>query len=168
MCLPIRAVMLVVALVACACNSVSNTGLGASNDAGTSGTPICSSSVTNLASWPANTGYTTCTKSCGPDDIGYKTCGQTDLATCQASSGCVCVTSPCVKCADCAFLTLPDCYVPSNAANPSTCASTVTNGGSCAPACGKTLCIEADGKTGCVCNSHGRYACATWSSGAWK
>jgi hypothetical protein len=151
--------------------SVSDTGLGAARDGGSggvSGTAWCYTGTIDRANWPAGATSTSCSKSCGPDDLGIRTCSQTDLASCQATSGCVCVASPCVRCADCAFLGLPDCYAPTNAASPGNCAASVGDGGDCSPACGKLLCIQADGKTGCVCNARGKYACALWSGAAWK
>ncbi len=151
--------------------SVSNTGLGVVLDGATdgkSGIPICYQGTIDRANWPSGAGSTSCTKRCGPDDLGLRTCSQSDLATCQSSAGCVCLAAPCTKCADCALLAIPDCYVPTNAASPRTCDPSVTNGGDCSPACGKSLCIEADGKTGCVCNAHGKYACALWGGNTWK
>jgi hypothetical protein len=151
---------------------VSDSGLGPSRDGGSggaSGTAICYTGTIERANWPAGATSTSCTKSCGPDDLGFRTCSQTDLASCQATSGCACVASPCVKCAACVFaVALTDCYLPSNVASPRTCAATVTDGGDCSPACGKSLCIQADGKTGCVCNAHGKYACASWGTTTWK
>jgi len=152
--------------------SVSDAGLGPTHDGGSDGIvgpTICMTGTIDRANWPAAAGETSCTRSCGPDDLGVRTCGQTDVATCQReSASCVCLVSPCAKCADCAFLVLPSCYVPTNAAAPPTCPASVINGGDCSPVCGKTLCIEADGKTGCVCNAQGKYACALWSGGNWK
>ena len=154
--------------------SVSNEGLAPAQDAapncGANGTPSCPAGLTNHASWPAGTCYSSCTKPCGPDGTGMRICSQTDKATCQATSGCVCLDTPCVVCADCAFRTqpLPDCYVPTNAASAPTCAQGVAQGSACGPACGRQLCLEADGKTGCLCNDQGKYACATWGETTWK
>jgi hypothetical protein len=129
---------------------------------------MCPAGLTNQADWPVGTVSTSCTKRCGPDDIGIRNCGQTDRATCQATSGCVCLEAPCVACATCAFLTISDCYVPTNAASIPVCAKDVTEGGACSPVCGRKLCLEADGKTGCVCNAQGQYACATWGETTWE
>jgi hypothetical protein len=30
------------------------------------------------------------------------------------------------------------------------------------------VCLEADGKTGCVCNAQGKYACAAWGETTWN
>jgi hypothetical protein len=162
----------VVALLGTSSCAVSDTGLGAPRDGGSgggSGTAICYTGTVDRANWPAGATSTSCSKPCGPDNLGIRTCSQADLASCQATSGCVCVASPCTKCADCAFLAaLPACYAPSNAASPLTCATSVTAGGDCSPACGKSLCIQGDGKTGCVCNAQGKYACALWGGGTWK
>lgn len=154
----------------CSC-SVSDTGLGLSPDASTgtpSATPVCYMGTIDRANWPAGASNTSCSKACGPDDLGIRVCSQTDLASCQATVGCVCVSAPCTKCANCALLTLPDCYTPTNAATPADCATSVRNGGDCTEACGKVLCIQGDGKTGCVCNAQGKYACAPWEGTAWK
>lgn len=148
--------------------TVSDTGLGPVRDAGNVTGGVCPKGLTDKAEWPANTTLTSCTKPCGPDDIGVRSCGQTDRTTCQAASGCVCLEAPCVACANCAFLTISDCYMPTNTASVPSCADEVTQGGACGPACGKTLCLEADGKTGCVCNAQGKYACATWGGTTWK
>lgn len=152
--------------------SMSDAGLGPGRDGGSDGVvgpTICMAGTIDRANWPVAAGEASCSKPCGPDDLGVRTCGQTDVSTCQKESpACVCLASPCARCADCVFLVLPACYVPSNAASPPTCPASVANGGACSPACGKTVCIEADGKTGCVCNAKGQYACALWSAGNWK
>jgi hypothetical protein len=160
--------LFVIAAIASAC-TVSETGLGPTQDAGLTGTAICPAGLTNQANWPAGTTYTSCTKPCGPDDIGVRSCGQTDKGTCQATgAGCVCLETPCVACANCAFPIMSDCYVPTNTGSVPSCAKEVTEGGSCSNSCGRQLCLEADGKTGCVCNAHGKYACATWGDTTWK
>jgi len=168
----LRSVLATVAALTGVCGcSVSDTGLGLSPDASTgepSGTPVCFLGTVDRANWPAGATGTTCSKACGPDDLGIRTCSQTDLVSCQATTGCVCLSAPCTKCADCALLALPDCYMPSNAASARTCATSVISGGDCTPACGKSLCIQGDGKTGCVCNERGKYACAPWSGTTWK
>jgi hypothetical protein len=160
-------VALVMAALASAC-AVSETGLGPTPDAGSAGTAVCPAGLTHQANWPAGTTYTSCTKPCGPDDIGIRSCGQTDRGTCQVAGGCVCLEAPCVTCADCAFLTISECYAPTNAASVPACSKEVTEGGACSQACDRQLCLEADGKTGCVCNAHGKYACATWGETTWK
>ncbi len=148
---------------------VSTDGLGIPPDAGSAGGPgICPAGLTDQAGWPAHTAATSCVRVCGPDGIGLETCGQSDRTTCQATSGCVCLETPCVRCAGCTFQTAPDCYVPTNAAAPPFCADGVSRGASCAPACDRRLCRQEDGKTGCVCNGHGKYACADWGDSGWK
>lgn len=159
-------ILLLIACPASAC-TINDAGLGPTRDAGSTSF-ICPAGLTDQANWPAGTTSTSCQKPCGPDEIGLKTCGQTDRTTCQATSGCVCLETPCVACANCAFQTISDCYVPSNAAPAPTCTKDVAEGGACAPACGRTLCLEADGKTGCVCNAQGKYACARWGETTWK
>ena len=138
--------------------------------AGASGTTTCPAGVTDKGSWPAQMIATSCVQTCGPDDIGSTTCSQTDITTCQAGGGCVCSTAAaaCVKCARCAIPATGACYQPTNSTSPPDCAATVTRGGTCSQACDKLLCIQADGKTGCVCNSGKKYACAIWSEAAWK
>ena len=161
---------LAAATLASAC-TVSDTGLGPIPDAGpTTGVAICPERLIDQANWPAGTTYASCIKPCGPDGIGTRTCGQTDKATCQATSGCVCLDPPCVACADCEFPSPSPsaCYVPTNAASAPACAEGVARGGACSPACGQRLCLEADGRTGCVCNDQGKYACATWAETTWK
>ena len=160
----IKLASFVMAALVGAC-TVSDTGLGPARDASST---MCPAGLTNQANWPAGTTSTSCTKPCGPDDKGIRSCSQTDMPTCQATSGCVCLEAPCVACANCAFLTISDCYVPTNAASAPDCAKEVTKGGACSPACGHKLCLEADGKTGCVCNAQGKYACATWGETTWK
>jgi len=159
------------AALAGAC-TVSDTGLGPATDAGptagASGTAVCPKGLTDRASWPAGTAYTSCTKPCGPDDIGFRSCAQTDKATCQAAGGCVCLEGPCVACAGCAFPTISNCYVPTNTTTAAACAKDVKEGSACGPACGQLLCLQADGKSGCVCNAQGKYACATWGETTWK
>ncbi len=161
---------LVAATLAGAC-TMSDIGLGPAPDAGPTGgsTATCPMGLTDKADWPAGTTFTSCTKPCGPDSIGTRSCSQGEKEPCQAASGCVCLDAPCVTCGTCAFWpALPDCYVPTNAASAQACAKGVTQGGVCAPACGRQLCLEADGKTGCVCNAQGKYACATWGDTTWK
>jgi hypothetical protein len=151
--------------------SASDVGLGGPGDAGTGrpgSVPTCLVGTIDRANWPAAADYTSCTMICGPDDLGSRTCSQTDLSTCGSQSGCVCRSSPCVACADCEFAALPDCYVPVDAELALPCAPTVAKGELCSPACGRSLCIEADGKTGCVCNAQGKYACAHWGGETWK
>ena len=147
--------------------TISDTGLGPTRDAGST-VGVCPKGLTDKANWPAKTTLTSCTKPCGPDELGVRSCGQTDKTTCQTTSGCVCLEAPCVACANCAFLTISDCYLPTNTASVPSCRDEVSEGGACSPACGKTLCLEADGKTGCVCNAQGKYACATWGETTWK
>jgi len=147
--------------------SVSNTGLGPTPDAGATSAAICPSGLTDQANWPAGTTYASCTKPCGPDQIGLTTCRQIDKSACLASS-CVCLDSPCVACDSCALPPNSECYTPTNIASVPTCAKEVTRGGTCSPACGRQVCLEGDGKTGCVCNQQGKYACATWGETSWK
>jgi hypothetical protein len=137
---------------------------------GSGGTAVCPAGLIDQASWPAGTTYTSCTQTCGPDGIGVKTCGQTDLATCQAASGCVCspLAATCVTCAPCSLPSASGCYLPTNADDPPDCAVSVAKGATCGSACDKRLCIQADGKTGCVCNAESRFACAIWGGTAWK
>jgi hypothetical protein len=168
---PVR--WLVVALVASAGTcSIDPTGLGPQPDgsaAGASGSVVwCPAGLTDQAAWPAKTSYTSCVRPCGPEGSGIQTCGQTDRATCLAKSGCLCLEAPCVTCGACAFLSLSDCYRPSNAATATLCADGVTDGTWCSPACSKRLCLQGDGKTGCMCGSQGRYACAEWNGSSWQ
>ena len=160
--------LFLVAVLGGAC-SISDAGLGPATDAGpAAGTAVCPAGITDRADWPANTTYTSCTKVCGPDGIGIRSCSQSDKATCQAAGGCVCLNPPCVTCANCAFLTLSECYVPTNTSAVLACGNEVVQGGACSPACGRQLCLEADGRTGCVCNAQNRYACAVWGETTWK
>ena len=147
---------------------VSTKGLGPTPDSSAGGAEWCPPGLTDQASWPAKTSYTTCSRACGPDSLGLETCSQTDRASCQAKSGCVCLQAPCVQCMSCGFQRLPDCYVPTNAATATLCANGVTQGAACSPPCGQLLCLEKDGKTGCLCNGDGRFACADWSGSAWQ
>ncbi len=159
-----------VLVLSCAC-SISDVGLVPPRDGGsptTGATPACYTGTVDRANWPVAASANACTMVCGPDALGTRTCSQTDLASCQAMGGCVCLLSPCATCTACVLSPLPDCYAPSNAASPPACAATVKNGTPCTPACAKTLCIEADGQTGCICNALGKYACAAWGGGTWK
>lgn len=148
---------------------VSTGGLGGPDSAaGAGGNAACPVGLTDRASWPANSSTTSCSRPCGPDDIGEQACTQTDLSSCRKESGCVCLSEPCVACTDCVFATLPDCYVPSNASSPPACEGEVSKGKACAPLCGKLLCLRKDGRTGCVCNAKGEYACGDWGDAGWK
>jgi hypothetical protein len=172
------AVCFVVAAVLGGSCTVSDTGLAPAGDAGSAcgeKTPMCPKGLTSEASWPSGTCYAACIKPCGPDDIGTRYCAQTNLATCQATGDCLCLqdypaeNTRCVACLDCAIQAPSDCYRPTNAAKPPACAAGVTQGGPCGPpACDRQLCMEADGKTGCVCNEQGKYACATWGGTSWQ
>lgn len=165
--------LLAAALVATAgACGVSTTGLGPAADGsagGAGGSAMCPAGLTDQAGWPAKTSSTSCSRPCGPDGIGVEACSQTDQATCQAKSGCLCLEALCVACGDCAFPPpLPDCYVPTNAVTATLCADGVSKGGACGPACGRHLCLQADGKTACVCNKQGKYACADWNGSSWQ
>jgi hypothetical protein len=151
--------------------STSDVGLGGPSDSGvgqTGSVTTCLVGTIDRANWPAAADYSSCTMTCGPDDLGSRTCSQTDLSTCRSKNGCVCLSSPCVTCTDCAFSALPDCYVPLDADLGLPCAPTVAKGEPCSPACGRSLCIEADGTTGCVCNAQGKFACAEWGTDTWQ
>ncbi len=156
-------------LAAAAC-SVDGAGLGPLPDgsAGAGGTAACPAGLTEQASWPAKSGVSSCTRWCGPDDIGMQVCSQIDRSTCQAKAGCVCLEAPCVACAACAFLSVSDCYKPTNAATATRCGSGVKQGDDCSPACGRLLCLQADGKSACLCNAQGKYACADWNGSTWQ
>ena len=172
--------MMLVALAWSAACGIKDDGLGVAPDGGgkaptggSGGTATCPAGIIDKANWPAGTTYTSCAQTCGPNGIGSKTCGQTNLAACQAASGCVCsvlaTSAPtCVACATCTLPAASDCYLPTNASAPPDCATSVAKGAACGPTCGKRLCIEADGKTGCVCNPQGKFACASWSGSAWN
>jgi hypothetical protein len=160
------AVALVVALWGC---GVSSTGLGPTPDGSAGGSgAYCPAGLIELASWPVKTTATSCSRPCGPDAIGMQTCSQVGLSQCQKESGCLCLEGPCVSCASCAFQSVADCYVPTNVAAATACATGVEQGGACGPACGRRLCLQSDGKTACVCNSGGKYACAEWSGSGWQ
>jgi hypothetical protein len=169
---PAAATVAAALLATAAACGVSSTGLGPSPDGavgGAGGTAWCPVGLTDQANWPAKTSYTSCSRPCGPDDRGVQTCSQSDRSQCQQKSGCVCLESPCVACAACAFYPpLSDCYVPTNVSAASRCADGVSVGGGCAPACGRVLCLQADGKSACVCNANGKYACADWDGSAWQ
>jgi len=162
-------VMLACVAGASACG-VSETGLGGATDSGTGGANggICPAGLTDQASWPVSSPVDFCSRVCGPDGIGVQTCSRTDQATCKGKSGCLCVEAPCVTCANCAFLTMPTCYVPTNPTAAVACADGVAKGGACAPACERRLCLRKDGKTACVCNNQGKWACGDWSDSGWK
>ena len=166
--LPLCLVALAAAGAACL---VSTTGLDPLPDGsagGAGGSPVCPAGLVEQASWPAKTSATSCVRPCGPDEIGWETCGQTSPAECQKESGCVCQVDPCAACGRCAFGPVPDCYLPTNAATAPPCAAGVSQGGACGPACDRRLCLRSDGKTACVCNREGKYACADWDGAAWQ
>jgi hypothetical protein len=149
---------------------VSNTGLGNATDgaAGGAGGSVCPAGLTELANWPSSSKADSCSRVCGPDGIGAQICSRTDRATCQAKGGCLCLEAPCVACADCAFLSMPTCYVASNAATAPSCANGVGKGDNCAPACDHQLCLRKDGKSACICNGEGKWACGDWRDSGWK
>ena len=163
-----RPALFLVVAFAGAC-SISDAGLGPAQDASsTTGPAACPAGITDRANWPANTAFTSCAKTCGPDGTGVRSCSQSDRAACQAAGGCVCLEPPCVSCGNCAFRAISDCYVPTNTDAIPACGKEVSQGSPCGPACGRQLCLEADGKTGCVCNAQNQYACATWGETTWK
>jgi hypothetical protein len=160
----------VMAVVPIGC-AVSTGGLGDEPDGapGTGGIDECPVGLTDQAGWPASSSSaTSCSRPCGPDNLGSQICRQTDLASCKKQSGCVCLSDPCVACADCGFVSLPDCYVPTNTSSPPACEDEVSKGKACAPACGQLLCLRKDGRTGCICNAKGKYACGDWGASGWK
>lgn len=154
--------------------SVNGDGLGPLSDAGAGGSPgttLCPSGLVDKGNWPSASSYTTCSEPCGPDNLGVRVCSQVSKATCQASAGCLCIDTLCASCAACSLNTSSDCYVPTNAVTADqvpACDKTVKKGEACSPACGRQLCLQADGKTGCVCNPSGKYACAAWGESSWK
>jgi hypothetical protein len=150
--------------------SVSTDGLGPSDGAtdGTGGYPACPVGLTDQASWPANSNIGSCLRTCGPDDVGSQVCSQVDRTACQKRSGCVCLEAPCAACPDCSFVNPSECYNPTNMGNAPLCTDEVGKGNDCAPACGKRLCLRKDGKTACICNEHGKYACGDWGDSGWK
>jgi hypothetical protein len=164
----LRTAKLGLALAISACG-VSEEGLGSSPDGATNG-GVCPARLTDLASWPANYTEWACVRSCGPDDLGQQTCSRVDdVKTCQAHTGCVCLEEPCVVCADCTFEeALPACYLPTNGSEAPSCPANVAKGTSCAPACDRRLCKRKDGKTACLCNDEGAYACGDWGESGWK
>jgi hypothetical protein len=170
-----RAFLLVIAAsMASASCSVSGDGLGSLGDAGaggSAGAALCPSGLLDKGNWPATAMYTACSEHCGPDDLGFRACSQVSRPTCQASAGCLCIDSLCASCASCSLPTSSECYVPTNTAATvqiPTCDKTVKKGGACRPVCARQLCLQSDGKTGCVCNASGKYACATWGESSWK
>ncbi len=158
-------------LMALSCG-VHDNGLAPTADAGGSaGTVACGASLVDKGNWPANTSYTECSQTCGPDDLGLRTCSQNAQAACRASGGCVCIDSLCAACGACTFHSLPACYQPTNAASAAqvpACDKTIKKGGSCSAVCNRELCMQDDGKTACLCNNVGKYACATWGETTWK
>ncbi len=173
-----RAFLLLVAVSAGFASSVScsvrGDGLGPMGDAGvggSTGATLCPSGLVDKSNWPAASTYTACSESCGPDNLGSRACSQISRTTCQASAGCLCVDSLCASCASCSVPTPSECYVPTNTATAAqipTCDKTVKKGGACSPVCARQLCLQSDGKTGCVCNASGKYACAAWGETGWK
>jgi len=137
---------------------------------GNGGGAVCPAGMVDQAGWPARFAATSCTRWCGPDELGMQTCRQSDRATCQAASGCLCRERDvaCVACGPCEFLKLPECYLPTNAAAAPACPAGVARGEGCGPACGRSLCRLPDGKSACVCNREGKYACAEWDGSSWR
>ena len=134
-----------------------------------SGTPLTCPDQGDLASWlPSNPGDP-CTKGCGPDKIGYKTCSSTDEA--------VCTVPPCAVCDLCIY---PDpmvpCYeTPNDPALPlpPECPEGTVKSDLCEPACDGTntsgLCLHVSPNDpakmeGCVCTERGKWACATYNT----
>jgi hypothetical protein len=166
---PLATLAVLIGVLSCSTNDA---GLGGAGDgsAGRPGDlPTCLEGTIDQANWPAGATFASCIEACGPDDLGTRKCGQMDLATCRTMGGCVCLSSPCAICADCLFAApLPDCYLPLDAESGLACPKTVVRGGPCTPSCGRSLCLQADGKTGCVCNAYGKYACADWGDATWR
>lgn len=167
---PLRIVACALLTVPAACG-VSSDGLHGPYDSGaggSTGTAMCPKGLTDQAGWPANNPATSCGRPCGPDNIGLQVCRRAPLADCKKKAGCVCLTEPCVTCDDCGFVSVPDCYVPTNAATVGPCSHDISKGDACAPACGKQVCQRKDGKTACLCNGDGKYACGDWGGSGWK
>ena len=123
----------------------------------------------DLASWlPENPGDT-CTKGCGPDKIGYKTCVRTDED--------VCSVPPCAQCDLCIY---PDpmlpCYATPNDPTlplPPDCPEGTYKSDPCDAPCDCTtvssLCIHLNPSDntkieGCVCAERGKWACSTYNT----
>jgi hypothetical protein len=167
---PLLIVAYALMTVPAAC-SVSSDGLGNSHDSsagGAPGTAWCPKGLTDQAGWPANLASNSCGQQCGPDSLGLQICRQAPLADCKKKPGCVCLVEPCVTCEDCGFFSVPDCYVPANATTVGACSQDISKGDACAPACSKQLCLRKDGKTACLCNEDGKYACGDWGASGWK
>lgn len=164
-------ILLVGVLASC---GVKDEGLGSPPDAatgGTTGTVACGASVVDKGNWPAKSSYAACSQACGPDDLGSRTCSQVQAASCKASSGCVCVDTLCASCGACVFPSLPDCYRPTNAPSAAeipACDKAIRKGAACGTVCNRKACLQEDGKTACLCNNVGRYACAPWGENTWK
>jgi hypothetical protein len=161
------AVLAGVAMAGLGACSVSDTGLGPGPDGSSATVGPCPAGLTEQASWPARSTASTCMRPCGPDRIGLQACTQADRASCQAKPGCLCLEAPCVTCAAC-VVAAGDCYQPTNSATVPPCATGAGEGRPCSPVCGRQVCLRADGKTACICNGQGRYACADWTGTAWQ
>jgi hypothetical protein len=162
------AIALMIAFTAC---GVSEEGLGSLPDSATMGTggAVCPARLTDLAGWPTSNTEQSCTRDCGPDEMGSQLCARTDVKTCQSRPGCVCLEEPCVLCDPCTFGEgLDTCYLPTNGPEAPSCSDDVRKGGSCAPACSRRLCTRKDGKTACLCNLQGKYACGDWGDSGWE
>ena len=134
-----------------------------------SGTPLTCPDQGDLASWLPSNPEDPCTKGCGPDKIGYKTCSSTDEA--------VCTVPPCAVCDLCIY---PDpmvpCYeTPNDPALPlpPECPEGTVKSDLCEPACDGTntsgLCLHVSPNDptkmeGCVCAERGKWACATYNT----
>jgi hypothetical protein len=157
------------ALLCLAC-SVQEEGLIKVRDGGpdTGPTSLCPAGVVANASWSPAITAGSCTQLCGPDLLGTRLCAKADLAACKQTGECLCSSSPCTACPPCAFTQLSPCYQPTNAAALPACDGAVRKFGLCATTCDRKGCLQADGKTACVCNPDGYYACAPFKNGNWE
>ena len=149
--------------------AVKDDGLVAATDGGRDAGPtsFCPAGVVENASWSPAITVGSCTQPCGPDLLGSKLCKRVDLATCQQSGDCICSSDLCTSCVACAFTELSKCYLPSNADKLPACASSVHKFDACDATCNRKGCLLADGKTACLCNPNGYYACAPFKNGNW-
>lgn len=160
---------LVATLLATAC-AVNEDGISGRLDSGIDGGngSFCPAGVVNNASWSPAITSGKCTRLCGPDLLGTTECTRVDLSTCQKTGDCVCPNTPCTSCTACSLPSLSTCYQPTNAPTLPACATSVRKFDACQAPCDRKGCLMADGRTACVCNPSGYYACSTWRNGTWN
>jgi hypothetical protein len=122
----------------------------------------------DLASWLPSNPVDPCTKGCGPDKIGWKSCHRTENPD-------DCAVPPCAVCDLCQYDDpIHPCYATPGDPSlplPPECPEGTLKSADCEPACDGTtvgLCTHENPSDttkieGCVCAERGEWACATYN-----